>query len=1005
MKIQSISAHRSALQNHKHINAKKEANVTNVVNNTREQINDISSFDPKLLNNYYVTFTAKKNNNIPEYEEPQQFDNAAIELQSKAAVLALKNNQESINHLHIMHSAFTDALDFIDKYNKGETDLYSLDENSSVAFFISIFKDKKFFENKDCSKKFAKIMKEEIKKIEKLIDNMPKCKGKPQAMYIADTLRNDVINIREQIDRNDTLINSFDLYNGAFVSNDSKIKQINSDFRLKVNDILMLEEPIKERGFHFKNYDEKAENLMKNLNLNTNMFVTYDHTKTNPNSFIPSLVSAFENSKGKLNSKNTEIVEFNDKIKMDHFVDKIHELSKKPDKNYLVLFSQMNMASNAIAEDVDLGHFIMSQEYINTLQNPPKNVKFVIFDAKDNYLSYLQNKIVANIYSDYGEISIPVLNSQDVTRAFATNEKLLEKIVPNISKKALEKVVNVSSQLDGIYPDKTINLLRKIAYQYPDKKEITLTDVDKYLKDADHLFKNTGKEGSVQIVFDTGKTLKNIIGKTNTKKEAEYIVKQIKNKKIGTKGYIMYSQDGMVGGGRRHTAEAIAGEAKVPFVSINTMDFATKDVDLFGGSIMSPEASIKKLFSLVTTQAESNPNKSAVLFIENFEYFSVGEMISEYHQKAMAQLIREMENAEKKGLNIVVMGSVSSPLYMGEATMKSFKFNDNIEVSSPAFDENERYEVLKHAFKEYKIKLAGDKKEQDKLLKDISKTLMGFSFISLKSFVKKAESIALERGHSKVDKSDLVESYLRITTGRPSLKEIPQHEKELTTKHECGHAVTLQVMNDLMKKKGQPWMVPDTVNFITLDPRSDYAGAMYRRDDNNTKEPFEKTFSEIVCAYGGHSAEKKFFGMDGSWGITCDLNQVTSTAEMMVTAMGQGYYTGKISLANMYGEEDFSRNVTSNMKDRIDADVNVITKNALNVSDMIVDAYADFINEFADRYTNLVGTGDCLIDGDQFRKELAEWKERQSIEKQAELDMLEDMILEAIKCAKNGKVY
>ena len=121
--------------------------------------------------------------------------------------------------------------------------------------------------------------------------------------------------------------------------------------------------------------------------------------------------------------------------------------------------------------------------------------------------------------------------------------------------------------------------------------------------------------------------------------------------------------------------------------------------------------------------------------------------------------------------------------------------------------------------------------------------------------------------------------------------------------------------------------------------------------------------------------------------------------------MGQGYYTGKISLANMYGEEDFSRNVTSNMKDRIDADVNVITKNALNVSDMIVDAYADFINEFADRYTNLVGTGDCLIDGDQFRKELAEWKERQSIEKQAELDMLEDMILEAIKCAKNGKVY
>ena len=176
-------------------------------------------------------------------------------------------------------------------------------------------------------------------------------------------------------------------------------------------------------------------------------------------------------------------------------------------------------------------------------------------------------------------------------------------------------------------------------------------------------------------------------------KEAENIIKQIKNKTMGTKGFIVYSQDGMAGGGRRHTAEVRAGGTKVPFVSINTMDFGTKDVDLFGGTIMSPEASIKKLFSLVTTQAEANPHKAAVLFIDNFEYFSVGEFISEYHQKAMAQLIREMSNAQKKGLNIVVMGSVSDPRFIGTSTMKSFLFNDNIEISSPAINELERYEV------------------------------------------------------------------------------------------------------------------------------------------------------------------------------------------------------------------------------------------------------------------------------------------------------------------------
>ena len=73
--------------------------------------------------------------------------------------------------------------------------------------------------------------------------------------------------------------------------------------------------------------------------------------------------------------------------------------------------------------------------------------------------------------------------------------------------------------------------------------------------------------------------------------------------------------------GRYVTAKAIAGEAKIPYMEINTMDFGTKDVDILGGGALSPEASMKKMFSIVRSQAEGAPNKSAVLFIENFEYF------------------------------------------------------------------------------------------------------------------------------------------------------------------------------------------------------------------------------------------------------------------------------------------------------------------------------------------------------------------------------------------------
>ena len=145
--------------------------------------------------------------------------------------------------------------------------------------------------------------------------------------------------------------------------------------------------------------------------------------------------------------------------------------------------------------------------------------------------------------------------------------------------------------------------------------------------------------------------------------------------------------------------------------------------------------------------------------------------------------------------------------------------------------------------------------------------------------------------------------------------------------------------------------------------------------------------------------------MDGSWGITCDLDQATSTAESMVTAMGMGYNTGKISLANMYEEEDFERNITPRLRSKIEKDVEVITKNALLASDMIVEHYEGFINKFADKYASKVGTGECLIDGDQFRKELAEWKAQQSPEKQAELELLDNLLLDIIKDTKKGKLY
>lgn len=950
-----------------------------------------------------VSFTGRKKlqESLDEY---LQYDNIAQGIEDNAIAIAKKYNNKEVNHFHFIMNALDETLDYINKLDSGEEDLYYLEDEASAPSYFTTVYPKTMFSDKRTREILKQVITEEHEGIDSILKSLPKDESSAN-IKICNSFYNDLEVHRSLSDKNNEPVDIVDIYNAAFSSDMPEVRKINDRFISKMLDVAFIEKtPLSER-LYFPTYDKIANNVINNLAHGTNMVITYDEKKIDPNYFVPSIIKAFENSKHeKLNNKNTRIVEFNKDTLMSALVGKVKEFSKNKNQNYIILFSEKEFASKMEINGIDASVFYPSDDYINILKNPPKNIHLVAFETKDNYLKYSQG--IGDLYSEAGEVSIPVMESKDVLKAFQNNKEFIDKISPNLSKPALNKIVSLSTQMDGAFPNKTINLLKKVSSNYIDKKEITSKDVEKYAKNAEHLFKQSDEsDSSVEIIFDTGKRLKDIVGKTNTKKEAENVVKQIKNKSIGTKGYILYNEDGMAGGGRRHTAQAIAGEAGVPFVSINTMDFGTKDVDLFGGSIMSPEASIKKLFSLVSTQANANPHKSAVLFIENFEYFSVGELVSEYHQKAMAQLIREMDNAEKKGLNIVVMGSVSSPTLIGEAAMKSFKFNDNIEVSSPYSNESERYTVLKHFSKENKLKLSGTPEEQEKLLKDMSKTLKGFSFIELKSFMKKAEAIAQEFNHKEITKSDMIESYLRITTGRPATGEINPHEKELVTKHECGHAVALQIMNDLMKKTGKQWLLPDTVNFITLDPRGNYGGAMYHKSDSNIQYSFEKNFTDIVCSYGGHSAEKYFYDMDGSYGISSDLACATDMAEAMVQMMGQGIHTGKISLLNVHGDENFSRNITPELRARVEKDINIITRNALTVSDQIVETYSDFINEFADKYAHLVGTGDCLIDGDVFRQELADWKVKQSPEKLEELELLDEMILEIIKYSKKGKIF
>lgn len=965
--------------------------------NKFQEKNSINSYNPELFKNYFISFTGKKpgiskkdfiDDNITPYGQ---------ELMDDSFELAKKYNHAEVNNYHVIRASLQILKKYIEEMNDNKR-TFSEDVPFEIWSVITDMTLPDVFKTKTQRDILLEIINEQIKIFDETLKELPKNKSNSTPAFSKDLINDiystyliDKTDDEDEKTYSDERISDATIFNAALFPYTEKYNKLILPLKESIKNAFLIDNTPLEKRLHLSAYDNKAKTLWKNLNYGINTVVLHENDDNYEyliTSFL-NIMDKSENGVGKFNKDNTQITILDRDFQMNFIEDKLEQFSKDKDKNHIVIID---------ITDYDLKSLNVDETNYDIFLNTPSNIKFIFIANKDLYYKNITGE-VEKLYNNMGEITIPLLNTVDAKKAFKENPMLYKSTGKEFSPTAVQKCVELSSQMPGVYPQKAIKLMDKIAKYYMDRKEINLNDVQKYYNETKDIFKNSNNESAVEIIFDTNQKLKDIIGKSNTKKEAENIIKQIKSNKLGTKGLVIYSQDGSPGAGRKHTVQVIAGESHSPFISINAVDFGTKEVDLFGGENLSPEASMRKLFSLVTAQADTNSHKSAVLFIQNFEYFLAGEYVSEYHEKAMAQLIREMNNLEKKGYNILIAGSVSRPDMIGEAAMKSFKFTDSIEVSSPAYNENERFEILKYTFKKNNLKLKGTHEQQDKILKDTSKTLEEFSFIELKAFVKKAETVALERNHKEITKDDLIESYLRITSGRSSFDDTNLHEKEITTKHECGHALTLTVLNELMSKSNKPWNLPDKVNFITLDPRGIYGGAMFHKRDENRNISFENMFSDIVCCYGGHSAEKYFYGMDGSWGISGDLEHATRSAQLMASRMGQGHYIGKVSLQNL------KFNLNSDFYNKIYKDIDVITRNALTVSDMIVENYADFINEFSERYSHLVGTGDCLIDGDTFREEFANWKSKQSNTKLQELETLDNMILDAIKATKNGKIY
>ena len=430
----------------------------------------------------------------------------------------------------------------------------------------------------------------------------------------------------------------------------------------------------------------------------------------------------------------------------------------------------------------------------------------------------------------------------------------------------------------------------------------------------------------IYVKAQTGKTFADVAGQDEAKEALEEIVDFLhdpdKYAEIGAnlpKGALLV---GPPGTGKTLLAQAVAGEAEVPFFSISGSEF----VEMFVGM---GAAKVRDLFSQAVEKAP------CIVFIDEID--TIGKKRdgqiggNDEREQTLNQLLTEMDGFDgKKG--VVILAATNRPESLDPALLRPGRFDRRIPVELP--DLAGREAILNVHAK--KIKLTDNID-----FNAIARATAGASGAELANIINEAALRAVRNGRSAVDQSDLEESVEVVIAGYQRKNAvISQHEKEIIAYHEIGHALVAA-----MQKDSAP------VHKITIIPRTSGALGYTMQVDEGEKFLMtkEEALARISTLTGGRSAEEIIFNTCTS-GASNDIEKATQLARAMVTRYGMSSIFDMIALEtvnNQYLGGDASLACSPETAARIDDEVNRIVKNAHAKAVQILSDNIDKLHELA----------------------------------------------------------
>lgn len=379
--------------------------------------------------------------------------------------------------------------------------------------------------------------------------------------------------------------------------------------------------------------------------------------------------------------------------------------------------------------------------------------------------------------------------------------------------------------------------------------------------------------------FDKGKvrvTFNDVADMEHAKAELQEVVEFLRNpekfQRLGgqiPKGILLV---GPPGTGKTLLARAVAGEAGVPFFSINGSEF----IQMFVG------VGASRVRDLFKTARENAP---CILFIDEID--AVGRVRGaglggghDEREQTLNQILSEMDGFLPTE-SIIVIAATNRPDVLDPALLRPGRFDRHVTIDRPNW--RGRLEILKVHTRDKPL-------APDVNLEQLARTLIGATGADLRNLVNEAALLATREGKNRIDRQDFERALDKVLIGAKREEVLTAEDKRKTAYHEAGHALIA-------------WLMPqaDKPLKVSIVPRGQALGV-------NLSIPEEERFhhdkayfeTKLTMLMGGRAADRLVYGQSFA-GAEMDLKQATRIARLMVTHWGMSDRLGPV--AYRVGEE------------------------------------------------------------------------------------------------------